>query len=128
MDMIRKRLEQVEGEKKALEEEKEKLEKTIDFKSVEYQKLMVSIQARIDEAVRGVREDYETRIAELNEQIQQRNEEIAQLKKQLEEKSHEPQQSPIPADSNRPAPDTQPPDADRTGSDTGSSTTTGLSG
>lgn len=124
IDKIRTRLEQVEVEKKALEAEKEKLEQTIDLKSVEYQKLMVSIQARIDDAVKAVRQDYETRITELTEAIRQKDEEIDQLKQQLKEKSHEPQQNPIPADSTNPAPDPQPPDNAGTGSHIGSTTPT----
>lgn len=104
MEKLRRRLEQVEGEKKDLEAEKEKLEKTIDFKSVEYQKLMVSIQSRIDNAVKGVREDYEARINQLEDEILQKNNEIARLKQQLEEKSHvQPQPNPVSDDS--PVPD-----------------------
>ena len=111
MDKLRERLNRVESEKKALEAEKEELEKTIDFKSVEYQKLMVSIQSRIDSAVDAVRieltEHYEPRIAELNKQIQQKNEEITLLKSQLEEKSHDPQSETIPIATGNPesAPD-----------------------
>lgn len=122
---IRQRLAQVEHEKATLEEEKKSLEETLDTRSEEYAALMESVQQRIDKAVEGVRkeltEHYEARIAELNKEIQQRNEEIARLNKLLEEKSHETQsqQNPIPADSNHPDPAPQSPD-DSAGHDPGS--------
>lgn len=121
MDKIRHRLEQVEGEKKKLEGEKADLEKTLDLKSVEYQKLMTSIQGQIDNAVAAVRAEleahYGSQIKQLEEKIREKDAEISLLKSVLKEKSNEPQDNPIPI--NRPgiAADTQSPDAAGTGSD-----------
>jgi chromosome segregation ATPase len=87
---IRDRLVVVEGEKKALEGEKQKLENALNEKGEEYQKLMISIQEKIDKAVAEVRaelsQSYETRIKELETQIRSRDEEIAQLKALLKER------------------------------------------
>ncbi len=123
--LILKRLSQVEDEKKALEQEKEQLEKTLNTQSEDHQAFMKNVQQRIDEAVENVRVElkahYETRINELVEQIRQRDKEIAQLKSQLEEKSHEQTNpSTISTDSDSPNPDPQPSDADGSGSNTGS--------
>jgi len=124
--LIRQQLAQVEHEKATLEEEKKSLEETLDTRSEEYKALMHSVQQRIDKAVADVREEltehYEARIAELNEEIQQRNEEIARLNQLLKEKSHEtqPQQIPNPATSSDSIPTPKPFVAGSTGHDPGS--------
>lgn len=144
MNAIRARLDQVEREKKELEVEKAKLEYKLTSRNSEYDKLMASVQERIDKAVADVRAElkahYEARLEELQVEIRKRDEEIAKLKQLLEQSKEETpdekatsqnpdSDQPVPADG-LPDPSAGSNSGSHTGSspDTGSASDTGTAG